>query len=83
MDLGKKYALTVEMFMLDDSIFKSPCPDPPVDIRSPSRYAKTSAEKAALITELYGCIEHTLHPYMPTTHFINKVYFILLNVTQV
>ncbi|KAG1856509.1 hypothetical protein C8R48DRAFT_775916 [Suillus tomentosus] len=72
MDLGKKYALTVEMFMLDDSIFKSPCPDPPVDIRSPSRYAKTSAEKAALITELYGCIEHTLHPYMPTTHFINK-----------
>ncbi|KIK36029.1 hypothetical protein CY34DRAFT_16658 [Suillus luteus UH-Slu-Lm8-n1] len=72
MDLGKKYALTVKMFMLDDSIFKLPCPDPPINIQSPSHYAKTSVEKAALITELYGCIDHTLHPHMPTMHFINK-----------
>ncbi|KAG1829440.1 hypothetical protein EV424DRAFT_1535769 [Suillus variegatus] len=72
MDLGKKYRLTTEMFMLDDSIFKLPCPDPPANIQGARRYANKSTEKATLITELYGCINHTLHPHMLTTHFINK-----------
>jgi hypothetical protein len=72
-DLGKKYGLTIEMFMLDDSIFKLPCPDPPADIQSARRYAKKSVEKDALVTELYGCIDHMLHPHMSTTYFINRV----------
>ncbi|KAG2137899.1 uncharacterized protein EDB93DRAFT_1253553 [Suillus bovinus] len=72
MDLGKKYGLTTEMFMLDDSIFKLPCPDLPADIQGARRYADKSTEKAALVTELHGCIDHTLHPHMLTTHFINK-----------
>jgi len=72
-DLGKKYGLTIEMFMLDDSIFKLPCPDPPADIQTARRYAKKSAEKDALVTELYGCIDHMLHPHMSATYFINKV----------
>ena len=81
-DLGKKYGLTIEMFMLDDSIFKLPCPDPPADIQGARRYTKKSTEKDALVTELYGCIDHTLHPYMMTTRFINKAsLFFLFNVT--
>jgi hypothetical protein len=81
-DLGKKYGLTIEMFMLDDSIFKLPCPDPPADIQGACRYANKSTEKDALVTELYGCIDHTLHPHMSTTYFINRVrLFFLFNVT--
>ncbi|KAG1739957.1 uncharacterized protein EDB91DRAFT_1248716 [Suillus paluster] len=57
-DLGKKYALTIEMFLLNDSIFKSPCPDPPVDLQSKPCYATKAMEKAALVTELYSCIDH-------------------------
>ncbi|KAG2038096.1 hypothetical protein BDR03DRAFT_1010256 [Suillus americanus] len=71
-DLGKKYGLTTEMSMLDDSIFKLPCPDPPADIQGACHYANKSTEKATLMTELYGCIDHMLHPHMSTTHFINK-----------
>jgi hypothetical protein len=51
-DLGKKYGLTIEMFMLDDSIFKLPCPDPPADIQGARCYAKKSAEKDALVTDI-------------------------------
>ncbi|KAG2111376.1 hypothetical protein BD769DRAFT_1642678 [Suillus cothurnatus] len=71
-DLGKKYGLTTEMFVLDDSIFKLPCPDPPADIQGACCYTNKSTEKDALMTELYGCIDYVLHPHMSTTYFINK-----------
>jgi len=82
MDLGKKYGLTTEMFVLDDSIFKLLCPDPPANIQGAHHYTKKSTEKDALMTELYGCIEYVLHPYMSTTYFVNKVsLFFLFDVT--
>ena len=71
--LGKKYALTTEMFAPSKSIFESPCPDPPADVLGPRHYAKKSDENAALITELYALIDYKLHPHMQTNHFINMV----------
>jgi len=71
--LGKKYALTTEMFAPSKSIFQSPCPDPPADISGPRCYAKKSDEMAALATELYASIDHKLHPYMRKNDFVNTV----------
>ncbi|KAG2130570.1 hypothetical protein BD769DRAFT_1386962 [Suillus cothurnatus] len=71
-DLGKKYGLTTEMFVLDDSIFKLLCPNPPADIQGACHYANKSTEKDALMMELYGCIDYVLHPHMSTTYFVNK-----------
>jgi hypothetical protein len=57
-DLGKKYGLTTEMFVLDDSIFKLLCPNPPADIQGAHHYTNKSTEKDALVMELYGCIDY-------------------------